>query len=951
MGRLFGTSYLVSLCLFMVALSGCTLDINLKDMQPTSLADLNSFPSISKLVGNEGIVRGSPGGEFGSSVALSEDGTILVIGAYNDDTDAAGNDRKENAGAVFVFIRDNDEWIFQQKLVPTGLNARMEGDSFGFRVAISGDTIVVGAQNHDYDANGEDFLESAGAVYVFGHQNGVWVQQQKLVPSGLNSRAGSIAERGGYFGESVAIFGDTIVVGASSQSYDAAGANFVSAAGAAYVFTRSGSGWNQRQKLIASGVNARMSGDSFGDSVAISGDTIVVGSPWHNYNAAGASSVSNAGAAYVFTRSGTVWSQQQKLVGGGVNARNADDYFGRSVAIDGDTLVVGANGQDFDADGTAGSSVTSAGAAYVFTRSGTVWSQQQKLVASGTNARRMLDSFGFKLSIVGDTIVVGAYGQESNEAGVDPFSDAGAAYVFTRSGTLWTQQQKLVGFGVNGRRPDDQFSMGLAMAGDIIVAGANKQDFDADGMNASNDTGAVYVFNLSAGAWTPQAKLADQALTKHRSFDLTPQFGSSVALSEDGNTLVVGAPKESFDENNRGFSDRTGAVYVYTKESNGWKLQQKLVASGPNERIAQDYFGSSVSISGDTIVVGAYVQGYDSNGNNFLTQAGAAYVFVRSGQHWTQQQKLIGEGINGRMATDHFGFSVAISGDTIVVGAYRQGYDANGDNLIGAAGAAYVFTRFGTSWTLQQKLVGEGLNARVSSDVFGFSVAISKETIVVGAPLQSYDTNGDNFLSQAGAAYVFVRTGNVWTQQQKLVGSGVNGRISGDFFSYSVAISDDAIVIGSPLQSYDANGDNFIDKAGAAYVFVRSGNTWTQQQKLVGHGRFIEAQFGGSVALSRDTVVIGCPGDDYDAQGGNFINGAGAAYVFKKPENIWSLQQKLVGSGANGRKSGDTFGTSVAVSDSTMAIGAPGQDYNENGADFAQDAGGVWALNLNLIGY
>jgi hypothetical protein len=256
------------------------------------------------------------------------------------------------------------------------------------------------------------------------------------------------------FGYSVAISGDTVVVGAVAEGSNATGVNgdqsnnSAGAAGAAYVFTRSGAVWTQQAYLKASNTDA---GDQFGGySVAFAGDTLVVGAKEEASNATGVNgdqtnnSADGAGAAYVFTRSGAVWTQQAYL-----KASNTDseDQFGWSVAISGDTLVVGARVEASNATGVNGdqtdNSANSAGAAYVFTRSGTVWSQQAYLKASNTDAS---DGFGAHVAISGDTVVVGAIVEASNATGVNgdqsdnSAANSGAVYVFTRSGTVWSQR-------------------------------------------------------------------------------------------------------------------------------------------------------------------------------------------------------------------------------------------------------------------------------------------------------------------------------------------------------------------------------------------------------------------------------------------------------------------------------------------------------------------------------
>jgi len=268
-----------------------------------------------------------------------------------------------------------------------------------------------------------------------------------------------------------------------------------------------------------------------------------------------------------------------------------------------------------------------------------------------------------------------------------------------------------------------------------------------------------------------------------------------------------------------------GAAYVFVRNGTTWTQQQKLTAS---DGVLYDHFGISVAISGNTVVVGA--GGW-----------GAAYIFVRSGTTWTQQQKLIAS--DGAVG-DLFGDSVAISWDTVVVGAPSPYYPYPGQ------GAAYVFVRSGTTWTQQQKLTASDSEPY---DQFGASVAISGDTVVVGRP--DYGA--------MGAAYVFVRSGTTWTQQQKLTAS--DGKVY-DFLGYTIAISGNTMVIGAPISNIGAN-----TYQGAAYVFARSGTTWTQQQKLTASDGGFNHWFGTSVAISADKVVVGAIGVDY---------GSGAAYVF-----------------------------------------------------------------------
>jgi len=382
--------------------------------------------------------------------------------------------------------------------------------------------------------------------------------------------------------------------------------------------------FTQQRKLEASDPAAF---DSFGSSVAIGGETVVVGAQFDD----GAAGI-NQGSAYVFARSGGVWTQQQKLE---ASDAAAGALFGASVAISVETIVVGA----FADSGVAGDIQ---GSAYVFARSGGVWSQQQKLLASDAAAG---DQFGRSVAISRETVVVGAQ-FDDGVAG----DNQGSAYVFVRSDGVWSQQQKLL--ASDARCCGEAFGVSVAISGETVVVGSG----------GGGVGGSAYVFARSSGVWTQQQKLeaSDAAAAD--------SFGASVAIS--GETVVVGAPG---DDGAAGINQ--GSAYVFARSGGVWTQQQKLEASDP---AAIDLFGISVAISGETVVVGAPF----GDGAAGIDQ-GSAYVFARSDGFWTQQQKL--EASDAAVG-DQFGFSVAVSGGMVVVGA-------NDDS--GAAGriqgSAYVF--------------------------------------------------------------------------------------------------------------------------------------------------------------------------------------------------------------------------------------------------------------------
>jgi hypothetical protein len=274
-----------------------------------------------------------------------------------------------------------------------------------------------------------------------------------------------------------------------------------------------------------------------------------------------------------------------------------------------------------------------------------------------------------------------------------------------------------------------------------------------------------------------------------------------------------------------------------------WTQQAKLVASDAAD---EDWFGYSVALDGDTAVVGAHQ--VDLPGK---ADAGAAYVFVRSGSVWSPQTKLAA--LDG-VASDYFGRSVAISGETAVIGA-------NGADLPGkdSAGAAYVFVRTGSVWTPQARLSASDAAA---FDNLGFSVAVDMDTALVGSIFDDH-AGGSN----AGSAYVFFRAGGAWSQQAKLTASDA---ASSDSFGRAVALAGDVAVVGANQDDH-AGGSN----AGSAYLFSRTGGSWTQRAKATASDSASSDFFGSSVAMDGTTVVIGAASDDH--AGGN---DAGSGYLF-----------------------------------------------------------------------
>ncbi len=332
--------------------------------------------------------------------------------------------------------------------------------------------------------------------------------------------------------------------------------------------------------------------------------------------------------------------------------------------------------------------------------------------------------------------------------------------------------------------------------------------------------------------------------------------------------------------------DTRGATFPVEIDPLVWFQQQELTAS---DGAANDYFGDSVAISGATAVVGVSSKTVGAN-----AQQGAVYVFAQSGTAWAQQQKLTA---SGGAAGDYFGGAVALSGGTLVVGA--AGASAQ-------QGVAYVFVQNGTTWTQQQKLTAAD---GAAGDYFGSSVALSGGTAVVGAVFKSV---GANFAQ--GAAYVFVQSGATWPQQQELI---ANDGAANDYFGNSVAVSGGTAVVGAAGKKIGANVAQ-----GGAYVFVQGGTTWSQQQTLTASDGAKQDYFGSSVAVSGNTAMIG----DYTKTVGFNVQ-QGAAYMFVQSGTTWIEQQRLI---ASDGATQDRFGYAVAVSGSIAFVGAQAHTVGSN---------------------
>jgi hypothetical protein len=365
--------------------------------------------------------------------------------------------------------------------------------------------------------------------------------------------------------------------------------------------------------------------DKFGVSVAIDGNFAVIGAYECDIN-----NCANAGAAYVFEHIGSTWLQRQKLT---ASDASAGAYFGRSVAIEANTIAVGSN------------HTNNTGSAYIFTRLAGVWSQQAKLTAPDACDG---DNFGYSIALDANTAVIGAY-----KCDINGFADAGAAYVFVRADSNWVCEKKLT---ASDAKDGAQFGNSVAIDTDIVLVGSY-----CSSPSEIGSAGSVYYFTRTAGVWS------QQAILRASDPNSSDYFGCSVTL--DANIAVIGAYECDY-----GDIDNVGAAYIFTKSASAWSQQQKLIDT--DDPCWGEDFGKSVAIEANTIFVGC--PNYQVDGN----KVGSVFEFVKTGQSWTQKQLFQADDSND---DDHFGFSLAMSGRNLIVGAH---FNANNGP---SSGAAYAF--------------------------------------------------------------------------------------------------------------------------------------------------------------------------------------------------------------------------------------------------------------------
>ena len=666
---------------------------------------------------------------------------------------------------------------------------------------------------------------------------------------------------------------------------------------------------------ITHGINGLRltAGDLFGASLAFlpNGKNLFVGAPGDDTGKPGSSS--NKGAVHVLTeRKGEdTWVHDTKIAHGtnGLTLIN-DDSFGTSLTIspDGATLFVGAVGDDTGGENR--------GAVHIFARSSdNEWAHSTK-IAHGTSELNLTNgaAFGTSLTISPDgaTLFVGAIGDDTGG------ENRGAVHIFTKHESTWKYSTKIA-HDTNGLTltDGDLFGTSLALSPtDGTTLFVSAVNVDADEIVNS---GAVYIFTKRENNWTYSTKIAHN--TNGFTLATGDSFGSSLALSPDGETLFVGA----FGDNDGKTKFHKGTVYIFTKHENTWQYNTKI-ADGVNAITLADgdYFGNSLTLSpdGKTLFVGAFSSDVDrADSAAGFHNGGAVYVFRKDENVWKYDAE-VAHGIGGLLLSQYnfFGISLAVSssGNTLYVGA-------NGDISSGffSIGAVYIFTRESSedAWTYSSK-IADGINGLTLNgfNFFGSSLLLSADENVL-------------YVGSYGAVHIFTRESNedAWAYDTRIV-DGTNGLTLThyEYFGLSLALSPDENVLFVGAPSNDTGGTD----RGAVYIFTResSEDAWTYSTK-VAHGTngltlANDDYFGYSIILSLDgtTLAVGAYGDDTGGYN------KGAVHIFtKNSDNEWVHNTKIA-DGTNGLTlaNGDFFGSSLVISSNkkTLIVGASRGDIS-----------------------
>ncbi len=584
------------------------------------------------------------------------------------------------------------------------------------------------------------------------------------------------------FGFSTALYENRIIVG----SYGNHNPNAENS-GAAYIFDKINDSWIQTAKLVPDDI---LGGDRFGYSVSIFQDRVLIGSPYSGV-------INNRhGAAYLFQLSNNQWAQEKKLI---ASDPQENVRFGSAVSLYKKRALVSTPFIFSESSGY--------GAVYDFEITNNNWIQKQKItVSNGRNFGNSIDQDDLQ-------IVIGNNKRSDVDNGI-----MGSAYIFEEMNGNWLEKQEILPKPLSS---DSNFGASVGTFQGYLLIGDNT--FSANLTTDSYSSGSAYFYKTINNTWEQtQHFIPPDGIA-------SDSFGNAVSLQD--NRAAVAAVNDVSDNSN-------GTVYIYDYIDGFWKFTSKIK---PAISKFKDYFGHSVSLSGDRLLVGA--SGVDETG----VHNGAAYIFELIDGKWTEVITLYPDSLGEK---EYFGSSVSLVGNTALIGAY--GNDEKNIN----SGAVYVYNFDGSSWQLSHKLFATDSD---EGDLFGYRVKLSgKNTALISAVL---DDEGE---VDSGAAYVFELLNGTWRQSGKLL---PNAPQEQQWFSYSMDIDNDVIVIGSPL--YNSSSIN----SGKTYVYQKNNSQWTLSQQLTGEDLATNL-FGYSVSTHSNKIYS--------------KNRLGKIFLFELSNNSWN---------------------------------------------------------------
>ena len=867
----------------------------------------------SKLIAKDG----ESGDHFGQSVSIH--GNIALVGAqYSDDFGEA-------SGSAYIFTFDGNEWIEETKLTPNTLESN---DFFGCDVSLDNDIAIIGAYGDDFGGS------SSGAAYVYKNDGISWTLKQELHPK--DSSASD------FFGDSVSCSGNRIFISAYGDDDNG------SYSGSVYIyeFDAGSDYWAITDKLLASDGEPN---DAFGlDEIHVHEDVAIIGA---------SRDADLSGSAYIFRFNGQNWFEEAKIFG---SETDTWSLFGSSVFINDEFAIVGA------VEGNGG--FGGPGSAYMFRFNGTEWIEEQILHSSDREEKDLFGKsvsvhqntilvgaisddagessgsiYGFYIDSDNDNDDVpdnidNCYLYNPDQAdcngnGIGDVCDVADSTSFDcdQNNVPDECQPDCDGDGFidacdndtdvdsdgipdnceedcNGNTIPDDFEIELGIAQDCNGNGVPDECDFADGaVEDCNGNGIPDSCDIADGTEedcneNDLLDICELVGLFERENKLIPsdgdgqfdfQFGFSVSI--DGDAAIIGT------FGGEGNYPQTGSAYIYRFNGSDWIEEQKLYAS---DGAYADWFGCSVSISGNIAIVGAYDD--DSAGPS----AGSAYIYRFNGVSWTEEAKLTASDSASQWL---FGSGVSISDNTALIGAWANG-----------SGAAYIYRFNDFTWIEEAKLTAsDGDNG----DHFGYaSVSISGDKAIVGAHRD--DTNGTN----SGAAYIYQFDGTSWLETAKLVASDGEDF---DYFGASVATYGNRIVIGA-----DGDDDNGLS-SGSAYIYQYDEGGWIQEEKLIASDGLERDVFGRSVAIDGERILIGAASDETN------VGVNGSAYLYEYDGGSWG-ETKLIASDGNAN---DHFGHSVSISDESAIIGAryPAGGGGFLGSTYIFDTASLNDCNLNGI--